>query len=127
MSGNPNTPDLEQLLMLGKNTLKSGNRQGAKMMFEQVLAVDKRNERAWLYLASLADTEVERRRLLETVIDINPANVKAKRYLRELDQATTSTEASSMRFGVRLLAIVIFVVVVALVIAFVIARLGLGA
>ena len=103
MSGNPNSPDLEQLLNLGKNTLKSGNRQGAKMMFEQVLAVDKRNERAWLYLASQADTEVERRRLLETVIDINPGNVKAQRYLRDLDQATTSTEASSMRFGVRLL------------------------
>lgn len=124
MSGNPNSPDLEQLLRLGINTAKAGNKQGAKIMFEQVLSEDKRNERAWLWLASLAETEVERRRLLETVLEINPNNEKAQKYLKNLDQATTTTEASSMRLGVRLLAAVIVIVVIALVISLVLSQSG---
>ena len=51
--------NLEELIQRGIRTAREGNPQGARRMFEAVLAVNKREERAWLWLASLADTKVK--------------------------------------------------------------------
>ncbi|MBX3063043.1 MAG: hypothetical protein KF726_08710 [Anaerolineae bacterium] len=123
MSFAPNqsdSPNLEHLLQLGIRTAKSGNIQSARMMFQQVLDQDKRNERAWLWMASIADNEVDRRRYLETVLDINPRNEQARKYIAALDQALQSTEGSSLSLGIKLLIGIIALLVVVFVIAIII-------
>jgi hypothetical protein len=104
--GESNTPNLEELLQLGIRTAKSGNKEGARVMFQKVLDVDKRNERAWLWMASIAESEVERRRYLETVLKINPNNDKASKYLSSLDKAVVSSDSASVMLGLRILLIV---------------------
>jgi thioredoxin-like negative regulator of GroEL len=113
----PSAPNLEHLLQLGIRTAKAGNRESARMMFQQVLDSDKRNERAWLWMASIADNEVDRRRYLETVLQINPNNEQARKYVAMLDQAVSSTEGSSMSFGIKLLFGLILLLVVVFAIA----------
>lgn len=114
-------PNLEHLLQNAVRTWQSGNIAGARIMVENVLENDKRNERAWLLMAKMANNEVDRRRYLETVIEINPRNAQARQLLNQLDSALKGTENSSMRIGVLLLVgiaiVLIAVVIIALVIA----------
>jgi len=72
--GTPNEPNLERLLMQGIAAAKQNNKQAARMIFDQVLSQDKRNERAWLWLAAIEDDLKERRRILLTVLTLNPQN-----------------------------------------------------
>ncbi|MCC7207863.1 MAG: hypothetical protein IT323_11185 [Anaerolineae bacterium] len=120
--GGANTPNLEDLLRLGINAAKNGNRENARVIFQQVLDQDKRNERAWLWLASVTDDTIERRRLLKTVLDINPSNANAKKLLHAMDQAVTESERRSLRLGVWILVIAVAIIVVALLVAMIIAR-----
>lgn len=117
-SGDANTPNLEDLLRLGINTAKAGNRESARMIFQQVLEQDKRNERAWLWLASVADDPLEKRRILQTVLAINPTNANAKRLLDALDDKRNREEQRSMRVGIIILVgiVLLLIVVVAIVI-----------
>ena len=119
-SGSIKKPNLDDLMRLGVRAAKEGNKQGARLFFQQVLDEDKRHENAWLWLASLADNETDKRRYLETVLRINPDNTTAKRQLGQLDRAVQSGEGASMRFGIVLVValITILVLVVAAVILF---------
>lgn len=100
MSGrDPDTLNLEHLLQLGINSAKQGNREGARMLFQQVLDSDKRNERAWMWMASISDNEIDRRRFLETALQLNPKNEQARKYLTSMDNARIGSENTSMRLG----------------------------
>src|SRR5450631_3661438 len=76
---NNDTMNLEQLVRLGIQTARAGNRASARLMFERVLAVNNNEERAWFWLASLADNDDDKRRYLQTVLKLNPGNEIAKR------------------------------------------------
>ncbi len=111
--------NLEDLMRLGARTARSGNKEGARVIFQQVLDNDKRNERAWLWLASLADSPIDRRRYLETVLQLDPENAIAQRQLKEMDHLIQSTEGASMRFGIMIvLVLVLALAVVGVVILF---------
>ncbi len=115
--------NLEDLMRLGARTAKSGNKEGARVIFQQVLDIDKRNERAWLWLASLADNPIDRRRYLETVLKLDPENKIARRQLNEMDRVIQSTEGASMRFGIMIVAVLVVALVVVGVVILVVARL----
>ncbi len=116
-SGEPNVPNLEDLLRLGITTAKAGNKEGARVIFQQVIANDKRNERAWLWLASVEDSPIERRRILQTVLEMNPNNANAKKLLAAMDHAVASGERQSMMLGIRILiGLVVLIAIVALVV-----------
>lgn len=120
-SGSIKKPNLDDLMRLGVRAAKEGNKQGARLFFQQVLDEDKRHEGAWLWLASLADNETDKRRYLETVLSINPDNTTAKRQIDQLNQAERRGEGASMRFGIVLVValITILVLVGAAVILFI--------
>lgn len=120
--GGANTPNLEDLLRLGINAAKNGNRENARVIFQQVLDQDKRNERAWLWLASVTDDTIERRRLLKTVLDLNPSNANARKLLNAMDQAVSESEQRSLRLGIWILVIAVVIIVVAILVAVLIAR-----
>ena len=114
------TPNLEELMQLGVRTAKNGNKEGARVIFDKILAVDKRHERAWLWMASLADNEIDRRRYLQTVLNINPSNSSAKKYIKAMDQTMNSSERRSLIVGGIIVAILVITLILVAVIVLVV-------
>jgi thioredoxin-like negative regulator of GroEL len=113
MSMSREEPNLEDLLRLGIQSAKAGNKANARVIFQQVLDTDRRNERAWLWMASIADEEADKRRYLETVLSINPNNTRAKEQLARINKEAESSESQSIALGVVLvIGVLLFLVVV---------------
>lgn len=113
------TPNLEQLLQMGIRTAREGNRQGAKMMFERVLATNSTDERAWLWLASLAKDEEDTegaKRYLETVLKINPYNEVAQKALASMEGTRARGESRTLRFGLAVVGTLVILVILAVLI-----------
>lgn len=119
------TPNLEQLLQMGIRTAREGNRQGAKLMFERVLATNSTDERAWLWLASIAKDEEDTegaKRYLETVLKINPGNTVAQNALAAMEGTRASNESRTLRFGLAIVAVLVVLVILAVLFIIQLAR-----
>ncbi len=120
MAVNPssnNAPKTEELLQLGIQAARQGNKKNARMIFQQVLATDTKNERAWMWMAALAETPAERINYLKTVLKINPKNARAQRELSQFHKKRASSNSQAFVYGLAGLAIVavmILLVVLAL-------------
>lgn len=114
-------PNLEHLIQMAIRAAENGNVESAMTMVDNVLDSDKRNERAWMLKAKYANNEVDRRRFLETILEINPRNQQARQFLKMLDEGGKQQEGSSMRFGLILLAVVAVILVIVIVAAVAIA------
>ena len=108
---NPNdSPNLEDLLQLGIQTARAGNKPNARMIFEQVLAQDPENERAWLWMAAAAETPTDRIRYLNTVLRLNPNNTVAQKELERIQRRLESSNSQVIRYG--LMGLGVFLVLV---------------
>ena len=108
---NPNgSPSLEDLLQLGIQTARAGNKANARMIFEQVLAQDQENERAWLWMAAVAETPTDRIRYLNTVLRLNPNNTVAQKELERIQHRLESSNTQVIRYG--LMGLGVFLVLV---------------
>ena len=76
--------DMETTLDQAIVAAKAGRRGEARRLLEAVLAVDERNEQAWLWLSGVVDDDEERIICLENVLTINPHNEAARRGLAAL-------------------------------------------
>jgi thioredoxin-like negative regulator of GroEL len=85
-------PNREELLQMGIRAAKAGNRDGARTLFEQVLNQDKRNERAMMWMAKIAETKAERKKWLDRVLTINPDNQGAKDALKKIAYKRSAKE-----------------------------------
>lgn len=72
------------LLRAGIQAARMGNRAEALRLLKQVLEHDDANELAWLWMASVVETPSERRTCLETVLELNPGNQRARQELERL-------------------------------------------
>ncbi|MBN1679330.1 MAG: tetratricopeptide repeat protein [Anaerolineae bacterium] len=113
------SPNLEQLIQLGIQTAKQGNLQNARMIFQQVLDEDKKNERAWLLMARVAENRVDRQRYIQTVLNINPNNADAQRLWRAEQKKRQSSNSQVLVYGGIALSIVLILIAVALLALFV--------
>ncbi|MBN1200470.1 MAG: hypothetical protein JXJ20_01320 [Anaerolineae bacterium] len=116
LNENSDSPNLEQLMQLGIQAAKSGNKQNARMIFQQVLDGDKDNERAWLWMAAVAEDPVERLRYIKTVLRINPSNPTALRELEQRKQQKESSNSQVLVYGGIGLSIALLLVAVTVVI-----------
>jgi len=108
---NPNeSPNLEDLLQLGIQTARAGNKANARMIFEQILAQDQENERAWLWMAAVAETPTDRIRYLNTVLRLNPNNSVAQKELERIQRRLESSNTQVIRYG--LMGLGIFLVLI---------------
>ncbi len=82
----------EELLQFAINTVRNGNKDGARMMFLRVWEEDKRNERAMLWLAKLAKDNSERKQWLNRVLKVNPDNQTAKSALQQMSHSRAASE-----------------------------------
>jgi hypothetical protein len=115
-SRNTGPMNLEQLMQLGIQAARDGNKPSARIFFQQILDVDAQNERAWLGMAAAAESQEDRVRFLLTVLKINPSNQTAQRELQKLRQKQESSNAQVIRYGFMVLAVVIALVVVVMLI-----------
>ncbi len=91
-SSNQNAPNREELLQMGIRAAKAGNRDAARIAFQQILSQDKRNERAMMWMAKLADKPAERRKWLERALEINPDNTAAQEAIQRMAYKTSARE-----------------------------------
>jgi hypothetical protein len=111
-----NDPNLEELLQIGIQTARKGNKPSARVIFRQILEADQGNERAWLWMASIAETTEERSRYLSAVLRINPDNQTALRELAKM-QRKASSNMQVIRYG--LIGLLVLLVLIALAFALV--------
>jgi hypothetical protein len=76
---------------------KAGRKVEARQLLEAVLDSDERNERAWLWLSGVVDSDEERSICLENVLSINPDNQAARRGLAMLRAARAAASAPPIR------------------------------
>ena len=108
-------PNREELLQLATNAAKQGNKEGARTLFERVLNEDKRNERAMMWMAKLADTKAERVRWLNRVLAVNPDNEQAQEALRKIQYKHSAKENRTLLiFGMILGVLIVLGIVIVL-------------
>ena len=108
-------PTLEDLMQMGIQAARQGNRPSARLFFQQVLDADKQNERAWLWMASVAEI-----RFLKTVLRLNPANSAARDELERMRRRRETGNTLVLKYGFMGLAVflVLFAIVIALLLVF---------
>lgn len=107
-------PNLEELMQLGIQSARNGNTENARVIFQQVLDADAQNERAWLWMAAVAETPADRVRYLNTVLRINPNNPTAQRELKQLQEKQESSVGQAFRYGMIILALIVVLIVLAI-------------
>lgn len=75
--GFPGTNGAESLLKKGIAAAQNGDRDGARKLLTQVVALDPSSEDAWMWLASISDYPEELQAFLKRVLEINPENTRA--------------------------------------------------
>ncbi len=75
-------PTLEEAIQ----AIKAGDKATGRQMLADILQADLENESAWLWLSGVADSDDEKRKCLQRVLEINPDNTVAKRGLALLAQ-----------------------------------------
>lgn len=107
--------DNEQLLQLGIQAAKRGDKEGARRLLRQVWGRDKRNERAMMWMAKLSRTPEERRDWLVRILKVNPQNPAAKRAVQTMEH-TRAAEENRLLVLFGAVAIVMLVIVVAVLV-----------
>lgn len=77
--------NLQELLKQGVEAAREGRKAEAREYFEKVVELDEKNERGWFWLASVVESEDEKRICLKNVVQINPNNERAQKALAQLE------------------------------------------
>ncbi len=89
------TPDIAELLRRGIEAAREGKKSEARALFEQVVELDENNEKGWFWLASVVESDEERRICLGNVLHINPNNERAKRALDALQAKAQENKSAA--------------------------------
>lgn len=77
---------VQELMRQGIEAAREGRKEEAKELFQRVIEQEDKNEKAWMWLASVVSTDDERRVCLSNVLLINPANERAQALMAKLDE-----------------------------------------
>jgi hypothetical protein len=91
----PTEMDVTDTLKRAIAAAKAGRKAEARRLLEMVLDADERNERAWLWLSDVVESDEERIVCLENVLTINPENEMARKGLALLRAAPAVGSSSS--------------------------------
>lgn len=84
--------NIEQLLRMGANAARAGNRDAACALFRALSREYPDEPRVWLGLAGVASDNAERQAALEQVLALDPSNEQARRLLARIAPASAPTE-----------------------------------
>jgi hypothetical protein len=85
--------DPKQLLRDGIEAAREGDRQKARDLLEKVVELEENNEKGWLWLASVMDSDEERRICFANVLQINPDNERAQKEMAKIESRLNKTKA----------------------------------
>lgn len=108
-----NSPNREELLQMAIEAARAGQKDGARVIFRQILEQDRRNQRAMMWMAKLADTKAERVHWLEMVVTAYPDNTNARKELNRIQYRRAARENRTL--------VIFGIIAVVLIVAFVIA------
>lgn len=91
--------NLENLLQMAITSIKDGNKEGARLQLQRVLDIDKKNDRAWILMARVAENADKRRQYLETALKYNPNNKQAKEALQKIGKSKSNREQRTLIIG----------------------------
>lgn len=114
------SPNREDLLQLAISAAKRGDKESARMMFNQILAEDKNNERALMWMAKLADSRDEMAIWLNRTLAVNPNNQTAIDTLAKMKNKSSARDNRLLvLFGVivGVLIVLLLIVLIVLIIA----------
>jgi hypothetical protein len=80
----------QEILAHAIAALKAGKKVEARRLLEGILAADRYNENAWLWMSGVVDTDAERVICLENVLTLNPYNERARKGLEQLGRMPPS-------------------------------------
>jgi Tfp pilus assembly protein PilF len=86
------SPNREDLLQLAISAARRGDKESARMMFNQILAEDATNERALMWMAKLADTREETALWLNRALAVNPNNQVALDALAKMKNKSSARD-----------------------------------
>jgi hypothetical protein len=89
------SPNIDVLLREGIEAVKKGDTAGGRKLLEKVTELDENNAKAWLWLASVVETDEEKRICLSNVLHIDPSNDRARKALDALEGKRASAAASA--------------------------------
>lgn len=75
-----------KLYKAGKDAAQRGEKAKAHDLLRRAIEIDPYHEQVWLWLASVVDTDEDRRVCFENALRLNPQNAKAKTQLDRLEQ-----------------------------------------
>ncbi len=75
---------------------REGDKDRARTLFEEIVERDDKNEKAWFWLASLAEEDETRIIYLNNVLAINPANERAQSILTSLETRQKKAAKSAL-------------------------------
>ncbi|MCA9882921.1 MAG: hypothetical protein KC546_14940 [Anaerolineae bacterium] len=108
-----NQPHREELYNMAVSAAREGNRQGAIVLFGQILQQDRRNTRAMMWMAKLATSPADRQRWLNRVLDADPENETAQKLLDKMSYGD-AVKRNRLLFRLAIGAYIVIVAVVAL-------------
>jgi thioredoxin-like negative regulator of GroEL len=108
------TPNKEQLYRMAVEAIKNGQKQPARMMFQQILQIDGRDTRAMMYMAKIASSTEERTQWLQRVLKADPKNDAAKKALGKIENRDTA-KRNKLYFRVGAVVYVILVILISVV------------
>jgi ferric-dicitrate binding protein FerR (iron transport regulator) len=74
------------LFKAGQEAARRGDNRQAHDLFRRAIEVDPYHEQVWLWLASVVESDEDRRVCFENVLELNPDNATARRQLQKMDQ-----------------------------------------
>jgi hypothetical protein len=118
---NAPNPQVEAFLRDGIAKARAGDKATARELLQKVVELDQYNERGWFWLASVVETDEERRTCLHNVVLINPNNTRAQEMLERIEDPVSEDATSKRTVNPRILIggaiamlVVIFVVAIVL-------------
>lgn len=86
-----------RLFKAGKDAARAGHKAEAHELFRRAVEIDPYHEQVWLWLASVVETEEDRRVCFENVLELNPDNPVARRQLNILEPGALDAAAPFTR------------------------------
>ena len=115
---------IEELLREGIDAAKAGDKEKARAKLQEVVALDQYSEKGWYWLASVVETDEEKKVCLGNVVVINPDNERAQQMLDQLTGGSSAALRKSGSFATagagrkpnrRILILVVVILVIALI------------
>ncbi len=111
------SPNREDLLQLAISAAKRGDKESARMMFNQILAEDPNNERALMWMAKLSDSQDEMAVWLNRALVVNPNNKTALDALKKMKNKSSARDNRLLVFFGIIVGVLIVLLLIVLIAA----------